>query len=56
MASPVRNILAGSVFAGLLAVLLATPTIAGISSWKIVLAAVGVILLLLSYGRGAETK
>ena len=57
MASPVRNILAGSAFAALLAVLMATPTVAGISSWKVVLAAVGAILFFLSgYGRGTETK
>ncbi len=48
MASPVRNILAGSGFAVLLAVLLAAPTIGGISSWKIVLAAVGLILFMRS--------
>ena len=57
MASPVRNILAGSVFAALLAVLLAAPTIAGISSWKVILAAVGAVLFFLSgYGRGTQTK
>ncbi len=56
MASPVRNILAGIGFAVLLAVLLATPTIGGISSWKILLAAVGLILFMLSNGRRAETK
>jgi hypothetical protein len=57
MASPVRNILAGSAFAVLLAVLMAAPTIAGISSWKVVLAAVGALLFFLSgYGRGTETK
>jgi len=56
MASPVRNILAGSGFAVLLAVMLAAPTIGGISSWKILLAAVGLILFMLRYGRRAETK
>jgi hypothetical protein len=57
MASPVRNILAGSAVAALLAVLLAVPTIAGISSWKVVLAAVGAFLFFLSgYGRGTQTK
>ena len=56
MASPVRNILAGSGVAALLAVQLAVPTIAGISSWKVVLAALGVILFTLSHRRGAETK
>ena len=35
MASPVRNILAGSALAVLLAVLMAAPTLAGISSWKV---------------------
>lgn len=40
----------------LLAVLLAAPTIGGISSWKIFLAAVGLILFILSYSRRAETK
>ena len=56
MASPLRNILAGSGVAALLAVLLATPTIAGISAWKVVLAAFGLMLFFLSSGRRAETK
>ncbi len=56
MASPLRHILAGSGVAALLAVLLATPTIAGISAWKVVLAAFGLMLFFLSYGRRAETK
>ena len=56
MASPLRNILAGSGVAVLLAMVLAAPTIAGISSWKILLAGLGLILFMLSYGRGAETK
>ena len=55
MASPVRNILAGSGFAVLLAVLLAAPTIGGISFWKIFLGAVGLILFMRS-GRRAEKK
>lgn len=56
MASPVRNILAGSGIAAVLAVLLAAPTIVGISSWKIVLGAFGLLLFVRSYGKGAETS
>jgi hypothetical protein len=56
MASPVRNLLAGSGVATLLAIVLAAPTIAGIASWKIFLAGLGLILFMLSYSRGAETK
>ena len=56
MASPVRNLLAGSGVAALLAMVLAAPTINGISSWKLFLAGIGLILFVLSYGRGAETK
>jgi hypothetical protein len=56
MTSPVRNLVGGSGVAALLAILLATPSIAGISSWKIVLAGIGLLLFMLSYGRGAETK
>jgi len=56
MASPLRNILAGSSVAALLAVLLATPTIAGVSAWKVVLAVFGLMLFFSSYGRRAETK
>ena len=55
MASPLRNILAGSGVAALLAILLAVPTIVGISSWKIFLAALGLILFIRSYGRGTES-
>jgi len=56
MASPVRNILAASALAALLAVLMAAPTIGGISSWKVVLAALGVILFVLGYDRSAQNK
>jgi hypothetical protein len=56
MASPLRNILAGSGVAALLAIVLATPTIVGVSSWKILLAALGLILFIRSYGQGAESK
>jgi len=52
MTSPVRNLVAGSGVAAVLAILLAAPTIVGISSWKIVLAALGLILFMRSYGRG----
>ena len=55
MTSPARNILAGSGLAVLLAVLLAAPTIGGISSWKILLGAIGLILFVRS-SRRAETK
>jgi hypothetical protein len=56
MTSPVRNLVAGGCVAALLAILLAAPTIAGISSWKIVLAALGLLFFVLSSGREAETK
>ena len=56
MTSPLRNILFGSGVAALLAVLLAAPTIAGISAWKVVLAAFGLMLLFSSSRRRAETK
>jgi hypothetical protein len=56
MTSPVRNLLAGSGAAALLAVLLATPTILGISSWKIFLGALGLILFMLGSARGTKTK
>lgn len=56
MASPGRNLLAGSGAAALMAILLATPTVLGISSWKIFLGALGLILFVLSNSTGAETK
>ena len=56
MVSPLRNILAASGVAATLAILLAVPTIVGISSWKIFLAALGLILFIRSYGQGAESK
>lgn len=56
MASPVRNLLAGTGAAALMAILLATPTILGISSWKIFLGVLGLVLFMLSSGRGANTK
>ena len=56
MTSPVRNLVAASGIAALLAIVLAAPTIAGIASWKIFLAGLGLILFRLSYGRGGETK
>jgi hypothetical protein len=56
MTSPIRNLAAGSGVAVLLAIVLAAPTIAGIASWKIFLAGLGLILFMLSSRRGAETK
>jgi len=55
MASPARNILAASGLAMVPALLLAVPAIGGISSWKILLGAVGLILFIRS-SRRAETK
>jgi hypothetical protein len=56
MTSPVRNLVAGSGVAVLLAMVFAAPTIAGIATWKIFLAGLGLLFFMLSYGRGAETK
>lgn len=56
MASPVRNLLAGSALATLLAVLMTTPTLGGISTWKVVLAAIGLLLFTLSRDRNVGSK
>jgi hypothetical protein len=49
--SPIQNILAGTAAATLIALLLAMPTLGGISTWKVVLAAIGLLLFTLSGGR-----
>jgi hypothetical protein len=54
--SPVRNLVGGSGVAVLLAMVFAEPTIAGVATWKIFLAGLGLLLFMLSYGRDAETK
>jgi hypothetical protein len=55
MASPAARLIVSSGAAILLAVLLATPTIAGISTWKVVLGLIGLILFVMS-GRRATPK
>jgi hypothetical protein len=51
MTSPIQNILAGTAAATLIALLIAVPTLGGISTWKVVLAVIGLLLFTLSGGR-----
>lgn len=48
-----RNIVAGAAVAMLLAVVMIVPSLFGISTWKIVLGALGLALIVLS-GRGTR--
>lgn len=56
MTPPIQNILAGSAVAVVFALLMATPTLGGISTWKVVLAAIGLLLFTLSGRRRADSK
>jgi len=56
MTSPVRNLLAGTAAATAFALLMAAPTLGGISTWKVVLAVIGLLLFTLSGGRRVDSK
>jgi uncharacterized membrane protein YeiH len=55
MNSPVRLIIVGAVTAIVLAFVVAVPTVHGVSTWKYVLGAIGLVLFLLA-GRNPSGK
>ncbi len=48
MASPVRNLIVGAVVAVAIATAMVVPNIGGVSTWKVLLGAFGVILFVLA--------
>jgi len=53
VAAPLRNVVLAAAAASLVALLLAVPSIGGVSTWKYVLAAMGLALFVLA-GRGTK--
>jgi hypothetical protein len=55
VATPLGNLVSAAAAAGVVALLLAVPSIGGVSTWKYVLAAIGLALFVLA-GRGKPKK